>query len=103
MGPGRSFFELIALIAIKKSSKFGVKVFTIFTRSPYKPLRKPLIYSRLKINFIKICPFLTIFLNTYSLALTKQWHTTPNKPAKSLPATTKTPLNNVRSRINSFS
>ena len=47
-------------------TKPGVKVFTICMRSPYKPLRKQLIYSQLKIKFFKICPFLTIFLNTYS-------------------------------------
>jgi len=47
-------------------TKNGVKVYTFCIRSPYKPLQKPLIYSRLKIKIVTICTFLTIFLNTYS-------------------------------------
>ena len=50
-------------------------MFTICARSPYKPLRKLLIYSRLKIKTHKICPFLTLFLNTYSGDVTKHCHT----------------------------
>ena len=65
-------------------TKNGVKAFTFCTRSAYKSYVKPLIFTTLKINLLKICPNLTIFLNTYSYKRIKQRHGNPKKPAKPL-------------------
>ena len=66
-------------------------MFTFFTRSPYKLLRKPLIYSRLKIKFIKICPFLTIF-----------WTLTAKSSQNSVPAIPKSRQNHCPRPSNAF-
>jgi len=58
------------------------KAFKKYTRSPYKRLRNALIFSSLEFKMLKICPFLTIFLNTLTVcswysALCGIWHCTP--------------------------